>query len=247
MKTSTTRLNKILVFALWLGIWQGLAMIINEEILFVSPLSVILTFLKIGSTIAFWKSILFSMLRVLSGFLVGFVLTLFLAVLSYKIRFLRDFLSPAVSVIKATPVASFIILALFFLSKDLVPFFICVLMVTPIVWSNVLSGLDNLDRGLLEMTKVYKLSFWEKVKHLFLPALKPYLHSALGSGLGLCWKAGIAAEVICRSTPSIGNNIWETKFYFETAEMFTWTATVVILSVIFDKLLGKILKGGAKK
>ncbi len=241
MKTSTTQVkrssNTISYFAvafIWLVIWELLSRAINEEILFVSPLKVLSTLLAMMGTASYWQMILYSVLRVLGGFVVGYILSACLAVLSFKFDFFRLFISPAISVIKATPVASFIILALMWSGKDFVPVLICVLMVTPIVWSNVLEGLRNVDAALIEMADVYRMSFVAKARHIYLPSLIPYNAAAVGSGLGLCWKAGVAAEVICRTMPSIGNSIWETKFYIMTDEMFALTATVVLLSVFFD-------------
>ncbi len=249
MKTSTTQVkslgNTISYFAvafIWFVIWELLSIAIDEEILFVSPLKVLSTLLTMMGTTSYWETILYSVLRVLGGFAVGYIVSACFAVLSFKFDFFRLFISPAISVIKATPVASFIILALMWSGKDFVPVLICVLMVTPIVWSNVLEGLRSVDADLIEMGDVYKMSPLSKARHIYLPLLIPYNAAAVGSGLGLCWKAGVAAEVICRTMPSIGNSIWETKFYILTDEMFAWTTTVVMLSVFFDFALKKITK-----
>ncbi len=239
MKTSTTA-NKIIkyliVAIIWLSIWEVLALAINEELLFASPYRVLLALGRMCCKLTFWETILFSILRILGGFLLGYVLSVVLSVLTYRFPFFETFIRPAISVVKATPVASFIILALIWSDKNFVPVIICVLMVTPIVWSNLTTGLKNVDGGLLSMAQVYGMTTIEKVKHIYIHSIAPYNFSAIGSGLGLCWKAGIAAEVICRALPSIGNSIWETKFYLITDEMFAWTTVVVILSVIFDKL-----------
>ncbi len=245
MKTSTTSpikkiLKLTLISAIWLVVWQVISMLINEEILFVSPLSVINQLSKMCVTAPFWHSVLASMARVLGGFVVGFILAIALAVCAHWSSFFKDFVSPIISIVKATPVASFILLALMWIGKELVPVFICMLMVLPIVWSNTLSGLSKVDTGLKEMAQIYHMSPFKRLKLIYMPSLYPYLMAASGSGLGLCWKAGIAAEVICRTIPSIGNNIWETKFYISTDQMFAWTAVVIVLSVIFDKLIAII-------
>ena len=244
MTTSTTadKRKYIAVALIWLALWELAALIINEEILFVSPHKVLLAMGRLAVTLPFWKTILFSILRVLGGFLAGYILFAVLSVLAFRFPFFRAFMSPAISVIKATPVASFIILALFWSGKNFVPVIICILMIAPIVWSNVLEGLSAVDGDLLEMARVYGMKPAVRIKSIYVPSLIPYNAAAVGSGLGLCWKAGIAAEVICRTLPSIGNSIWETKFYLITDEMFAWTATVVILSVIFDKLI-KVFMG----
>lgn len=249
MTTSTIKhleKNKILSCALvsliWLAVWEGLSLFINEDLLFTSPVSVVLSLADLVRTAEYWMIILGSVVRIVGGFLLGFAIAFILAFFSYKSDFFRTLISPAISVIKSTPVASFIILALMWIGKDFVPLAIGTLMVMPIVWSNVLEGLKSIDCDLLEMSQVYHFSIFKRIKNIYIPSLIPFCTAAVSSGLGLCWKAGIAAEVICRTLPSIGNSIWETKFYLKTSEMFAWTATVIILSVAFDLLLRQLSK-----
>ncbi len=250
MKTSTILSNKAirytLITAIWLLIWQGVAMLINEEILFVSPLSVAKALIEMGATKEFWLSLVFSICRVLGGFIAGYIIAFLMAVTAHRFSFFKDFISPIINIAKSTPVASFIILALMWLGNETVPVIISMLMVIPIVWSNTLSGLDNIDVGLVEMANLYKMPFFKKARLVYIPSIFPYMLSASGSGLGLCWKAGIAAEVICRAIPSIGDEIWKTKFYIETDKMFAWTATVILLSVLFDYIIRLLSKAAYK-
>lgn len=236
-----------LITAIWLLVWQGVSMLINEEILFVSPLSVVLTLSQLVQEGEFWLSLFASVGRVFGGFALGYVISFLLAAVAHRFAFFKDLISPIISIVKATPVASFIILALMWIGNSVVPVFISMLMVIPIVWSNTLAGLENIDGGLLEMAKVFKMPTFKRVRLIYFPSIFPYMLSASGSGLGLCWKAGIAAEVICRSMHSIGNQIWETKYYIQTNEMFAWTAVVVIMSVIFDAIIRKLSKLAYKR
>ncbi len=236
----------LLVALIWIAIWELIAMLVGEELIFPTPQSVVLALFRLAMSLSFWKTILFSIIRILGGFLIGYFISAIFAILAFKFSFFDAFIRPAISVVKATPVASFIILALIWSDKNFVPVIICILMVTPIVWSNLSAGLKNVDKGLLEMAKLYGMTGSKVVKNVYLHSLSPYNFAAIGAGLGLCWKAGIAAEVICRTLPSIGNSIWETKFYLLTDEMFAWTAVVVILSVIFDKLTKAIVRKFSK-
>ena len=251
MTISTILKNKpiryTLITVLWLAIWQLVSALINEEILFVSPLSVLRALFEMGQTEEFWLSLMASICRVFGGFAIGYCASFALAVIAHKNALFKDFVSPIISIVKSTPVASFIILALVWIGKSTVPIFISMLMVVPIVWSNTLAGLGNIDVQLVEMARVYKMPFMKRTRLIYFPSIFPYLLSASGSGLGLCWKAGIAAEVICRSTYSIGNEIWETKYYILTDKMFAWTATVIIMSVIFDALIKKASKAAFKR
>lgn len=236
-----------LITAIWLLVWQGVSMLINEEILFVSPLSVAKTLFFQAQEGYFWLSLFASIGRVFGGFILGYVLAFLMASVAHRFAFFKDLVSPIISIVKSTPVASFIILALMWIGKGIVPIFVSMLMVMPIVWSNTLTGLANIDIGLIEMAKVYKMPPLKKVRLIYFPSIFPYMLSASGSGLGLCWKAGIAAEVICRSAFSIGNNIWETKYYIETDKMFVWTAVVVIMSVVFDVVIKKLSNAAYKR
>ncbi len=238
--TSAKVIRNLIVAVIWLTIWQAISMIIDEEILFVSPLKVFQELCRMSLDGSFWLTLLASVGRVVGGFTAGFAVAVVLAAVSFRFEFIKSFLSPAISVVKSTPVASFIILALMWIGKSFVPSVISMLMVIPIVWSNTLSGLENVDSDLIEMSTAFKMPFGKRIKNVYFPSLMPYLLSASGSGLGLCWKAGIAAEVICRTGMSIGNNIWETKFYLETAQMFAWTAAVILLSVLFDRIVKSV-------
>ena len=63
------------------------------------------------------------------------------------------------------------------------------------------------------------------------------------------WKAGIAAEVLTVPPLSIGKNIFEAKLYLETTELFAWTLTVILLSLVIERILLRLVghigqKGG---
>ena len=225
------------VAAVWLALWQGIHAAVGLDMLLPSPWQVAVELSRMVVTGSFWLTIAWTVVRVVVGFVVGYGLGAVLAVLSYRFRLVDRFLSPVIYVVKSTPVASFIILALCWMGTETVPSFICLLMVLPIVFGNVLTGLKAVDRDLLEMSRGYGFSFGKRLRSIYLPSVRPYLTSASGTGLGLSWKAGIAAEVICRSRVSIGNEIFESKYYLEITRMFAWTVVVVLLSVLFDRLL----------
>ena len=118
-----------------------------------------------------------------------------------------------------------------------IPVFISFLTVTPIVWSAVLTGLDNTDPKLLEMAKVFEYSRITKIRKLYIPTLIPYIKTAMVTGAGFAFKSGVAAEIIASPELSIGRSLQEARIYFETAELLAWTAVIIVLSMIFEKLL----------
>ena len=151
-------------------------------------------------------------------------------------RRLQELLAPPVAAVKATPVASFIILALVWLDARSLPLFISALMVFPPVYLNVLEGLRRTDGKLLELARVYRIPLRRRVWGIYLPQVLPYFRSAASLALGLCWKAGTAAEVIGLPAGTLGERLYTAKVYFQTPDLFAWTAVILILAAGFERL-----------
>lgn len=238
MRTFITQnkwIKKVIMILLWLLLWQWAYIQIQKEILFVSPFDVLKTIVNLSAKKEFWNTIFYSLLRIMIGYFLGITAGIFGAIITFRIPFAYEFFSPAIGVIKATPVASFIILALLWMRTGIVPVFISFLMVFPIIWTNMIAGIKNTDNQLLEMAKVFQFSWWKKIKLIYIPSVFPYFMASCVVSLGLAWKSGIAAEVISNPKFSIGSQLYDSKIYLETAQLFAWTAIVILLSVLLEK------------
>ena len=243
-------LRTLAVVLFWLLIWQLAAALVGQELLLPSPLRVARELLRLAGGAEFWLTVAQSIRRVLTGIASAVLLGILLALLTHKSALLRALLSPVMTLVKSTPVASFIILALVWLGRDVVPLFIAALMVLPVVWANVSAGLEGIDPQLLELAQVFRLPRGRVFRRITLPSVLPHLRAALCSALGLGWKAGVAAEILTVPARSIGKRIYEAKIYLETTELFAWTAAVVLLSLVIERLLLRLVgrigkKGGA--
>ncbi len=247
MKLFKRILRYALILAFWLGVWALGAWAVGKPLLLPYPTAVIKRLLELMHTLDFYEVILHSLWNILFGIAIALLLGIFLAVLTHKIRILREVLLPAMTVIKATPVASFIILLLIFIGSARIPTVITVLIVLPVVWTNLDEGFAHIDPQLRQMTQVYRFSPWRRLRYLTIPSLMPYFVSACRTSVGLAWKAGVAAEVIAMPLRSIGTMIGEAKQYILTEDMFAWTLCVVLLSLLiellFSFLFQKIGKG----
>ena len=244
-------LQALAVLLFWTALWVLLARLVGQELLLPSPLQVLKKLFSLAGTAAFWLATGRSILRVLSGLLAATLLGVLLAVLTERSALARLLLSPAMMLVKSTPVASFIILALLWLGRDVLPAFITALMVLPVVWANVSAGLAGQDPQLLELARVYRLPRLRVLRRITIPSVLPHFRAALRSSLGMGWKAGIAAEVLTVPPLSIGKNIYEAKLYLETTELFAWTLTVIVLSLIIERILLRLAarigqRGGAE-
>lgn len=226
----------------WLLVWEGAALLIRQELLIPTPLTVLRTLWRLVGTPLFWKSAGFSLLRVAGGFLAAVAAGCAAAALTTRFTIAHALLAPVLHIVRAASVASFIILALVWFRTDVLPLFIAFLMVMPLVWANVEKGIRETDRTLLEMARVYRFGRLKTLLRVQLPSVMPYFLAACTTGLGFAWKSGIAAEVICRPALSIGRQLQDAKIYLETPEVFAWTGTVVALSILLEKGLLRLAK-----
>lgn len=225
-----------------LMIWYILSIIVKSDILIPSPVNVLIRFFILLTTKKFWDALLFSFLRIALGFFSGFVIGTFFAVLSKRFRIIEIFLRPFIITIKTIPVASFIVICLIWLTSSKLSAFISFLMVFPVIYSNLLTGLKNTDKLLIEAAHVYKMPFGQILKYIYLPALQPHIVSACTIALGLSWKAGIAAEIIGIPKGSVGEMFYNAKIYLDSTDLLAWTFTIVIVSVIFEKVILSLIK-----
>ena len=233
--------RRLAVLAFWLAVWALAAAAIGKELLLPGPLQVARKLCTLAVKAAFWRTLSGSILRVLTGMFSAVILGMLVGLLTHKSVLARELLSPVMTLLKSTPVASFIILALVWLGRSIVPVFIAGLMVLPVVWANTAAGLAGIDPQLLELAQVYSLPRVRILRRIVWPSVLPHLRSAMRSALGLGWKAGIAAEVLTVPPYSIGKNIYEAKLYLETTELFAWTAAVVLLSFLIEHVLLRLV------
>ena len=237
----------IAVFVFWIAVWQGLSMLVNKEVLLPAPFSVVKRLFGLIRTSGFHKTVLLSCIRIFGGFLIAFFSGCIFGVICAKIKIIDLFLSPVISTIKATPVASFIILTLVWIDKQTAPLFISFLMVFPIIFSNVKEGINSTDKKLLEMARVFEFPKSRILTKIYFPSLIPYLTAGLKASLGIAWKSGVAAEVICQPSFSIGKFLYESKLNLETVDLFAWTVAVILISIIIEKAVIFILNTATKK
>ncbi len=248
LKTVIRYTKTPLAFLVWLAVWYAVSVKVGMELLVPSPEAVLDAFLVLLKEKEFYISCLTSLYNVLLGWLIGIISGVLLGIITSVSSILKALFEPVLHIIKATPVASFIVLALVLLKSPKVPVFTCALITVPFVWANISEGIASPDKKILEMASFFGMKKSRRITDIYIPAVIPYFSSAAKTSMGLAWKAGIAAEVICSPEHSIGSGIYDAKIYLETPSLFAWTITVIILSIILEKILGLILKrhGGAK-
>ncbi len=231
----------------WLGVWQFVAIQVGQELLLPAPAAVWNSLLALAAGAEFWLAALHTLGRVILGLIGGVLLGSLLAVLTHFCRIADWLISPAVRVIRATPVVSFILLVYLWVTRTNIPGVIAALMVLPVVWGNLTAGLAAVDGQLLEMSRAYHFGTWKTMRLIYLPSIRPHFVSGLLTAFGLAWKSGVAAEVLCPPKYAIGTRIQQAKIALETPELFAWTLVLIALSLLLELLLRTALHGKGVK
>ena len=218
----------------WILIWFAASRAVGSELLLPSPVATLARLWELARQGDFWLAVLQSLLRIVAGCALGIAAGSVLGVLTAVSRVL--------TVVRSTPVASFIILALVWIKRDNVAIFIAFLMVLPILWGNVSRGIAECDRDLLEMAHVFRFSKKDMLRKVYLPSVRPYFFAGCSTALGLSWKAGVAAEVLSLPRHALGSELYYSKIYLETPTLFAVTLVVILLSVVLEFILRLILK-----
>lgn len=237
--------NNCIAALFWLSVWQGLSLLVDKTLLLPGPAVVLRRLAQLALTGDFWRITGTSLLRILLGAVAAVALGTLLAVICCRVPWLDILCQPLVTIIKSTPVASFIILLILWVGRDRLPAVIVVLMVLPVVWGNVCAGIRNTDPLLLRTARVFRFSPLRTLRRVYIPSVMPHFLSACRTSLGLAWKAGIAAEILTVPGMSIGKMLAESKTYMETVDLFAWTLTVIVCSLLIEKgLMGAMARLG---
>lgn len=238
---------KFAAIVIWLAIWLIAALIINDSFKFPGPVETLKAlYINIVSGEGFFQTVLTSLFRILLGFFASCLLGLIFGVFAGIKKVFADFMEPVITVIKSTPVMSFIILAMIWFKFTTVPIIICFLMCFPIIYSNIRMGISQTDKNLLDMAKLYRVKPVRVLVGIYLKSVKPYFYSAANICLGLGFKVTVAAEVLTSPDYGIGSRLYDAKVYLEPVEVFAWTFVILILSYVLEQLLKMVFRGKGK-
>lgn len=225
----------------WLILWQAASILTGLDFLLASPVAVFMRLISLMQTKQFYLVLGYSFAKITIGFLAAFTAGCILGAVSGRYPAVDIFLKPPIQMMKALPIASFIILLLIWFGSKNVAGFISFIVVYPIVYTAVLEGVRQTDQKLLEMAKVFRVSCLRRLRCIYMPAVVPFVSAGLKTALGMCWKAGVSAEVIGLVQYSIGEQLYFSKLYLMTADLFAWSITVVAASFLFEWLFLRLI------
>lgn len=225
-----------------LAVWQGLAAAINSPLILPLPRETLAALVQDIGQPLFWQHVGATACRSLAAFAISVALGSLLGAAAGASKSFRNLLAFPLAVLKATPVVSFILVALFWLGSSLVPVFVAVLMSLPVMIASVETGIRSADRDLVACCRSYGFSAGRMVRHLYLPSCRPYFFSGAFAAFGLSWKVVAAGEVLSLPRRSAGTLLQSAKVHLETDQVFAITLVLVILSFALETLFSWALR-----
>ena len=227
------------VAAFWLAVWVLVAGLVAQPLILPGPGAVVVALLRLvcdGGTLAG------SGARILGGLALAAVCGGVLAGISSRSRAFAHLVAPALSFVKATPVACVVVLLLIWLGSARVSIGVVFLMALPGVYFSLVEGLAQVDQPLEQMFRLHGVQGWRLFcAHTWREVL-PFVLSCARAVIGMSWKAGVAAELIGMATGTVGERIYQAKLLIETADLLAWTVLVVAASWACERVLVWLLR-----
>ena len=230
------------VAAFWLAVWIFAASLVAQPLILPGPGAVVMALLRLVCDAGTWVILVGSGARILGGLALAVACGGVLAGVSVRSRAFARLVAPALSFVKATPVACVVVLLLIWLGSARVSIAAVFLMALPGVYFSLVEGLAQVDKPLEQMFRLHGVRGWRLFcAHTWREVL-PFVLSCAQSVIGMSWKAGVAAELIGMAVGTVGERIYQAKLLIETADLLAWTVLVVAASWACERVLVWLLR-----
>lgn len=232
-----TKINKFLIILFWLILWQIVASLINKPYIFASFSETLITLFSLIQTKTFWLAIFKTFTYTVMGFSLAFVFSLLLAIIAYKSKLFESFITPLFFILKTVPIASIIIIILIWFGSKYLSIYISFIVVFPQLYYAILSGLKNVNKEFLEVAKVFRFSFFQKILYVYRLSVTPFLKNSINTACSLAFKSTVAAEIIGNTINTIGEQIYYSKIYLDSASLFSYSIILITISYFFERTI----------
>jgi NitT/TauT family transport system permease protein len=202
-----------------------------------SPRSVLIGLVEIVRSGEVWTHTAASLFRIVIGFGAAVVVSVLMGLGAFLSRAVRTVVQDVLAVLNSTSVFVWIVISLIWFGlSNWAPIFTTFMITLPVVASNLVEGVAGVDRRLLEMGDVYRLSGGEKFTAIVIPSTVPYLIAGMKIGFGLALKVSVVAEIFGVTT-GIGYIMNYSREILATQMVFAWALVMILIMMATDKLV----------
>ena len=191
----------ILGCLLFFLIWIIISVSVNETtMIFPDPLKTFAEAGRILSKSYVYNCLLWTMLRMVIGFSISFILAMVFGLLAGHFPSLKTLFNPIVVALKSIPTAALVFLFLVISGAKYAPIYVVILISFPILYEAISSGVYNIPEEMLDASLVDGSKGLSTILHIRLPLAIPYILVGVASSFALSFKIEIMAEIITGDT-----------------------------------------------
>ncbi|MBX0359614.1 ABC transporter permease [Halobacillus sp. Nhm2S1] len=176
--------------------------------------------------------------RVFAGFLAGAIAAVLLGAATGYVKVIHQLLDPMLQALRAIPSLAWVPLFVLWIGiGEASKITLVAVGVFFPVYLNLTSGIQGIDRKLIEVGRIYNFTSLQQIKKIILPAALPSFIVGLRSGLSLGWMFVVAAELLGAS-----QGLGYLMVYGQNTSAPSLVIGSIILFAIFGKITDEILK-----
>jgi len=236
MKNSTKNIIIIISVAVLLLLWEVASLSIGSEQIMPGPWATLVATAELLVQKDFIFVVLSTIFRGVVSFIIAHILGVSLGIIAGLHEGFGAFMKPWIVVMRSTPVVAFVLLALIWFSKS-TAIFIGVLTMFPIIFTNIVTGIRNVDAKLIAMAKFYKVRQRNIIRNVYIPSIAPFMVSGISSAVGIGWRAIIVGEVLSQPRFGIGGSLQLAQMQMNVEVLIAWTIIAVLLGALFEKII----------
>lgn len=229
-------IGAVIVIAL---IWQAIYLKGGSEFIFPSLSS---TVRKIGEYLSdgyFWKASFNTLLRVITAFLLAFLLAIITGTLAYIFPVFKKILAPFIHIMISAPTVAFmIILNLAAVKRTTSPVIVALTVIYPTAYASVMVAFSKIDDKLVVMAEMYRVPLKRRIFSFYVPYVMPYIIEQAGTSASFTLKITVSAEIIAYTYKSLGGMINKANQWIEIDGVMALT----VISIMFALLIEGIIK-----
>ena len=190
----------------------------------------------------FFQTVIPTLLRGIIGFFISFILAFFFATISTFSKFWKAYFQPFIIITRSVPVISIVLLAILWFLPPNLPIFIAFFTMFPVLYQNILTGLEQTDFKMIEMAQVFGKTPIKRFISIYLPSAKSIIFDGTSTAMGFGWRAVIIGEVLAQPLHGIGTSMKQAQAFINVSELIAWTVIAVGVSYLFEGIIKMIRK-----
>ena len=221
-------------FALMWIIWLIAYYSVKNDYVIPSISDTVASFGKCLISGSFWLAFVNTVLRTVLSFAISFLLSVALVAIGVVFKWSYSFIKPFMAVLRTLPTLAVILILLFWTSPAVAPVIVAFLVLFPVIYSQLISAVNGIDEGVIEMAKVYGVSKKERLTKIYLPLISPAVLSQTGANISLGIKIMVSAEVLAGTYKSLGGLMQNARFYVDMPRLAALTIIAVLIGILID-------------